>query len=540
MVFSSNIFLFLFLPAVLVLYFFSPKSCRNYLLLIASLFFYAWGEMQYIFVLIVSIVANYFFGISVGRHRSENKTENSPKASTNTPKTFRSLIYFSIFRGHWPRHTLVGTHMPKQVLVRFKWLRHITILFAIIFNLLLLGYFKYANFLVDNLNDFLVIFSADLKISINKVHLPIGISFFTFHSISYIIDIYRGKVKPQKNIFDLALYISLFPQLVAGPIVRYNTVNKQLDVKKRRHHPLFVAYGIRRFIIGLGKKIIIANPLGEIADHIFLLPSDQISSHLAWIGIVCYTLQIFFDFSGYSDMAIGLARVFGFKFLENFNYPYISKSIKEFWRRWHISLSSWFRDYLYIPLGGNRCSLARQYFNLVLVFFLCGFWHGSSWNFIIWGLFHGVFLVLERTKFGEIIERQKVISHFYSLLVVMIGWVFFRSANLPYAIAYLKAMFVNFDFSEPMPSDIALLVSGHFNLAALTIALLISTPIFSRLPSSQRTLGSRPISRYPFLSTNSHKILTSYLQDFWLIAVLILAIIRLAAGTHNPFIYFQF
>jgi alginate O-acetyltransferase complex protein AlgI len=470
-----------------VLYLFSPRNFRNYLLLIASLFFYAWGEMQYIFVLLVSIIANYFFGILIG---SSNQGEK--KLITKNAALFG----------------------------------------AVTINLVLLGYFKYANFFVDNLNGFLALFSSDLKISIDKVHLPIGISFFTFHSISYIVDIYRGKVVPQKNIFDLALYISLFPQLVAGPIVRYNTINKQLDVKKRRHHPLFVAYGIRRFIIGLGKKVIIANPLGEIADNIFALPADQLSSNLAWIGIICYSLQIFFDFSGYSDMAIGLARIFGFKFLENFNYPYIAKSIREFWQRWHISLSSWFRDYLYIPLGGNRCSVPRQYFNLVLVFLLCGFWHGASWNFIFWGLFHGCFLVLERTKFGAIIAGQKVISHFYALLVVMVGWVFFRSADLPYSIAYLKAMFVNFNFPA-LPSNIATLVHGHFNLSAFAIALLLSMPIFSRH-------GKLFLFHKFCFKSNSAKIWVSLLKDSWLIAIFILAIIRLAAGTHNPFIYFQF
>ncbi len=485
MIFSSNIFLFLFLPAVLATYLFSPKNLRNYILLIASLFFYAWGEMQYIFVLLISIFANYFFGIAIGNHQKNQVNQG------------------------------FGIHKIKFILF-----------IAIASNLLLLGYFKYANFLANNLNDALALFFADLKITLGPVHLPIGISFFTFHSISYVVDIYRGKVRPQKNIFDLALYISLFPQLVAGPIVRYNTINKQLDVKKRRHHPLFVAYGIRRFIIGLAKKVIIANPLGEIADHIFALPADQISFSLAWIGVVCYSLQIFFDFSGYSDMAIGIARIFGFKFLENFNYPYISRSIKEFWRRWHISLSSWFRDYLYIPLGGNRCSLYRQYFNLVLVFFLCGFWHGSSWNFIIWGLFHGFFLVLERTKFGEFIEGekiwQKIISHIYALSVLMVGWVFFRSSNLPYAIAYLKAMFINFDFFQTIPGDINILIFSNFNWLVFAIAVLISTPVFAC---------------FKFTKNNS---LLNYGRDIWLIFILIASILRLAAGTHNPFIYFQF
>ncbi len=517
MVFSSNIFLFLFLPAVLITYFFSPKNFRNYLLLIASLFFYAWGEMQYIFVLIISIIANYFFGILI----HQNCDEASP--------TLQSEV--------------LNKKMDCRNSLAMK--GRVVLFCSIPFNLVLLGYFKYANFLVDNLNDALAIFSS-FKITIDKVHLPIGISFFTFHSISYIIDIYRGKVKPQKNIFDLALYISLFPQLVAGPIVRYNTINKQLDVKKRRHHPLFVAYGIRRFIIGLGKKVIIANPLGEIADHIFALPADQLSFSLAWIGVACYTLQIFFDFSGYSDMAIGMARIFGFKFLENFNYPYISRSIKEFWRRWHISLSSWFRDYLYIPLGGNRCSVNRQYFNLILVFFLCGFWHGASWNFIIWGLFHGVFLVLERTKFGDFLEKIKWVGHLYVLLIVMVGWVFFRSPDLPYAIAYLQAMFTGFNLSQSMPSDISILVFSNFNWAVFVIAVLISMPIFARRLSFSHRRESSFFSNIldSCLRGNESgaciKLIISNFRDLFLISILILTIIRLAAGTHNPFIYFQF
>jgi alginate O-acetyltransferase complex protein AlgI len=512
MVFSSNIFLFLFLPAVLISYFFAPKNFRNYLLLIASLIFYSWGETQYIFLLIISIIGNYFFGIAVERNRDVMQDSDVVIQKNGLFIT------------------------PK-----------VALFFAIVFNLLILGYFKYANFIVENLNYLLALFSA-YKIDLGKVSLPIGISFFTFHSISYIVDIYRGKVNAQKNIFDLALYISLFPQLVAGPIVRYNTIARQLNVKKRRHHPLFIAYGIRRFIIGLGKKVIIANPLGEIADNIFALPADQISFSLAWIGIICYTLQIFFDFSGYSDMAIGLARIFGFRFLENFNYPYISKSIKEFWRRWHISLSSWFRDYLYIPLGGNKCSAARQYFNLILVFFLCGFWHGASWNFIIWGLFHGFFLVLERvfagvprfssTRLMQIIYN--FIAHFYVLLVIMVGWVFFRSPDLSYSISYLSSMFSNFNFSANLPSDIAALIFNNFNLSIFVVAIIISMPVFAR----NRRLKNpfvvvRDFSQFIKLPPKLRVVAIS-IKDIWLICILILAIVRLAAGTHNPFIYFQF
>ena len=474
MIFSSSIFLFLFLPTILVFYFLSPKKIKNLVLLIASLFFYAWGEMQYIWVLLISIIGNYFFGILIGKFLDEKKSINLK----------------------------------------------LVISAAIIFNLSLLGYYKYANFLIDNLNHLL-----NLGIIYHKVHLPIGISFFTFHSISYIVDIYRKKVVPQKNIFDLALYISLFPQLVAGPIVRYNAIVNYLDGSKRRHNWFIAAYGIRRFIIGLGKKVILANPLGEIADAVFALPVNDISTSLAWMGIFCYSLQIFYDFSGYSDMAIGLARIFGFKFTENFNYPYISRSIKEFWRRWHISLSTWFRDYLYIPLGGNKCGIYRQYFNLILVFFLCGFWHGASWSFVVWGLFHGSFLVLERTKFGDLIQKLPgAMGNFYAILVVTLSWVFFRSPDLTYAVSYLHSMFGGAEVAT-ISGEIGKLINSHFNKMIMVIAILMIAPV--------STIITKKLSLKKL-------IIFSYLRDFWLIFVLIVILIRLAAGTHNPFIYFQF
>jgi alginate O-acetyltransferase complex protein AlgI len=463
MVFSSNIFLFAFLPLTALFYFLLPgKNVKNALLLLASLFFYAWGEFHYVVLLLISILVNYAFGIFI---------EKSP----------RKLLMISI---------------------------------AVFINLALLCYFKYSNFLVENLNSLL-----SLNIENKKIHLPIGISFFTFHAISYLVDIYRGKCHSQKNIFSLALYISFFPQLVAGPIVRYNFVERYLGA--RHHNFFFAAYGIRRFIIGLGKKVIIANPLGEIADVIFNSPVADVSQTVAWIGIVCYSLQIYFDFSGYSDMAVGLARIFGFKFPENFNYPYVSRSIKEFWRRWHMSLSAWFRDYVYIPLGGNRVALSRQYFNLVLVFFLCGLWHGASWNFIIWGMFHGVFLVLERVIPSFNVPR--ILQNFYAIFVVMIGWVFFRSYDLTQSISYLQTMFLGNEVTA-ISNEVLRLLNSHFALLSLALAALGFSPLIKNFCLK-------------LMRKNKNFILVF---DVILVIIFLFALLRLSAATHNPFIYFQF
>ncbi|MBM5782709.1 MAG: MBOAT family protein [Pelagibacterales bacterium] len=503
MVFSSNIFLFAFLPLVMISYFLLPeklvgKNYKNSLLLVASLFFYAWGEMHYLWLLMLSIIGNYAFGIAI-------------------EKVFTSFGFKS--------------QNDKKVLSKT------IIILAVIFNLVLLCYFKYANFLAENIN---LIFG--LEIANKKINLPIGISFFTFHAISYLVDIYRGKCKAQKNIFDLSLYIAFFPQLIAGPIVRYNFVEKYLT--KRRHNSFFIAYGVRRFVIGFIKKVLIANPLGEVADVVFSSPTSDLNSPIAWIGIICYTLQIYFDFSGYSDMAVGLARIFGFKFPENFNYPYISKSIKEFWRRWHMSLSAWFRDYVYIPLGGNRVSQARQYFNLVIVFFLCGLWHGSSWNFIVWGLFHGLFLVLERLlegyNFSVIFGRKqrlpsqqlgfstlgilKIISgYIYTILVIIVGWVFFRSSDLSYSVNFLQVMFSN-SYEVNFSSDLLRLLNSHIIWASFTAAIL----------------GFSPFVRNCCLKLiRKNKIFVLFF-DIVLILLFVAAIIQLSATTHNPFIYFQF
>ncbi|MDZ7841344.1 MAG: MBOAT family protein [Gammaproteobacteria bacterium] len=390
MVFSSPVFLFLFLPAILAGYFLLPTlAARNLLLLAGSLFFYAWGEVHYVLILLASIAVNTYIGVRISR--SEGATR--------------------------------GWNLAAGLAV----------------NLGLLGYFKYANFVVDNLNALLG-WSGTASVDYGAVHLPLGISFFTFQAISYIVDVYRRDAAVQENFLDVALYISLFPQLIAGPIVRYGFIARQLTERTAGLDD--VAAGARRFTIGLAKKVLIANTAGEAADEIFAHDPDQLDPALAWLGVLCYGIQIYFDFSGYSDMAIGLGRMFGFRFPENFRTPYAARSLREFWRRWHISLSTWFRDYVYIPLGGSRVRPVRVRLNLLLVFFLTGLWHGASWNFVVWGFFHGGFLALERTRWGTILERlPRVLQHLYLLLVVGVAWVFFRAADLDHALGYLSAMF---------------------------------------------------------------------------------------------------
>ncbi len=471
MVFSSPIFLFAFLPLVLLLYYAAPGGLRNALLLAASLFFYAWGEVAYVLVMLASIAANYLAGLAIGaaRHR---------------------------------RAALIA---------------------GIAGNLALLGAFKYAGFFVENLNAALPALGIG-ALPVPQLHLPLGISFFTFQAMSYLVDVYRGEAPVQRSPWRVALYIALFPQLIAGPIVRYHDVAGQLA--SRRHDLDGFAYGVERFIYGLGKKLLIANPLGEVADAAFGVPAGELGTTLAWIGVVAYTLQIYFDFSGYSDMAIGLGRMFGFRFLENFDYPYVSQSIREFWRRWHISLSTWFRDYLYIPLGGNRISPVRTYLNLVVVFLLCGLWHGASWNFVVWGALHGAFLALERAGLERRLGRlSRALRHAYVLAVVMVGWVFFRADDLPAALRYLGAM----AGIGAAPGDLhpwPFYVS-HEALWALVAGIVLSTPIYRVLRGREAALRAVPAVAWSFgLAVPA--------------LVLGLSVLKLAAGSYNPFIYFRF
>jgi len=471
LVFSSTVFLFLFLPLVLALYFITPHRLRNGLLLIASLVFYAWGEGYFVFLMLVSIAINTVCGLIIEKRRM---------------------------------------HGAKPALVA-----------AIVLNLALLISFKYANFLIDNLNLLLAAISLPL-VQLDPVHLPIGISFFTFQAMSYVIDVYRGEARAQANPVNSSLYIALFPQLIAGPIVRYHDIARQLQ-DRSVNLELFTS-GVGLFIIGLGKKMLIANPMGEVADQVFALPPGELSTALAWAGVVCYGLQIYFDFSGYSDMAIGLGRMFGFEFKINFFYPYVAMSFRDFWRRWHISLSRWFRDYLYIPLGGNRKSRARTYFNLLVVFFLCGLWHGASWNFVIWGLLHGGFLVLERTAFGRWLENcWRPLRHAYLISGVLLAWVFFRSEGLDQATGYIAAMFG--DGADGVRHPLALYLTSDKWLV-LAAGIAGSTPWLPWLKqrAAERTLPSPVQAAIVAL----------------LLCIVVASAMQLAAGTHNPFIYFRF
>jgi alginate O-acetyltransferase complex protein AlgI len=484
MLFSSNVFLYLFLPITLGLYFVTPRPLRNGLLLFTSLFFYAWGEKLYILILLASITLNYAMGLIIHRVRR-------------------------------PRSADLAVGL------------------AVLANLGLLGVFKYANFFVDNLN-LVLDHLGQAPVHIDRVRLPIGISFFTFHALSYVIDVYRREVPALKNPVDFALYISFFPQSIAGPIVRYNDVAAQL--KQRTITVEGFAEGIRRFIMGLAKKMIIANTLAFPADAIFGLPTEELTWSVAWLGVICFTLQIYFDFSGYSDMAIGLAKMFGFQFKENFRYPYIAQSITEFWRRWHISLSTWYRDYLYIPLGGNRRGAARTYLNLVVVFFLCGLWHGANWAFIFWGLFHGVFLVIERMGVGKVLEESwRPIRHGYALLVVMVGWVFFKATTLTAALDYLAAM-AGFGHGLGIRYSPGIYLNADVVLVLVT-AVVASLPVLPFLKGLQDRMADEHGSVWRTWFVEPVMAFTPVVA---LLLLLLVSAMLLAGSTYNPFIYFRF
>lgn len=473
MLFSSLVFLFIFLPAVIFLYYISGKKLRNLVLLIFSLFFYAYGEPKYLLVMLASIAANYFLGLFVDKYRDEEKK-------------------------------------AKFILT-----------LAVVINLSIIGYYKYTNFLIQNAN---MIFKTSLPFM--KIVMPIGISFFTFQGLSYVIDIYRGHGKVQKNPLNVALYISLFPQLIAGPIVRYETVAEQIN--DRKESIAAFSYGIERFILGLSKKVLIANSVGLIADEIFSTQISDLSVVLAWIGILAYTAQIYFDFSGYSDMAIGLGRMFGFEFLENFNYPYISRSITEFWRRWHISLSTWFRDYVYIPLGGNRVSNAKFLRNIFIVWFLTGLWHGAAWNFIAWGVYYGCLLIIEKLFIGKYIEKLwNPLQHIYTMFFVVLGWLFFRSDTLSYAIQYLTVMMGIRGQSILNSQALYYLFEYKFELI---IAFFASFPIY---PLIQHRIKNISVDWVRNLTIN-------YVKPLVLIGLLLMCIMYLVNSTFNPFIYFRF
>lgn len=483
MVFSSIIFLLLFLPVTLVLYYLVGKPFRNFALLVASLLFYAWGEGEYLLLMLVSIGMNYLVGMLLDR--------------AATPLLRR-------------RYLIVG----------------------LVLNLLMFGFFKYANLLVSTFASLIPgLESTDIFAA--PVHLPIGISFFTFQAMSYIIDVYRNETKAQNNPFHLGLYISSFPQLIAGPIVRYNQVADQII--SRRHSVKLFASGVERFIYGLSKKVLIANPMAAMADRIFAADYTQLSPELAWLGLICYMLQIYFDFSGYSDMAIGLGRMFGFNFPENFNYPYISRSIQEFWRRWHISLSGWFRDYLYFPMGGNRGTSAQTYRNLFTVFILCGLWHGASWNYLLWGLYHGVFLALERKVLKNWLSRcSRATGHLYFTFVLLNSWVLFRIEDLAAEVDYLKALYFMSDITDPSVNIGIQIEIDMFFVFILILGFVFSMPVFQYV---KQLLAPR--FDWSGLGTGVEAALraTKYAGLFCLLYV---SLSFLTVNSYNPFIYFRF
>jgi alginate O-acetyltransferase complex protein AlgI len=477
MVFSSLVFIFLFLPITLALYWVVPNRRRNLILFAASCFFYSWGAPKFIFVLLGSSAVDY----------------------------------------------LLGHRICRQGLAAGD--RKILLAAGLAVNISLLLYFKYANFFVDQVNSVLAV-TGGQSVAWTRVALPIGISFFTFQKISYLVDVYRGTARPASSFLSYALYVSLFPQLIAGPIIRYHDVATQLQ--SRRHTSEKMYSGICRFCLGLGKKILIANTLGEVADSVFALPSSELTTTAAWLGAFCYSFQIYYDFSGYSDMAIGLGRMFGFEYLENFNQPYLAKNFTEFWRRWHISLSNWMREYLYIPLGGNRKGGGRMFVNLWIVFLLSGFWHGASWNFIAWGAFHGFFLSLDklRSRYRYLtLPGPVAISVTFTLLAV--SWVLFRSENLGAAWLFIQRM-----FAGPGEMSSVMTLDTLINTRQLVILLLgiccsflpIPSPLSVLTAGQWRRQGAGPVIALGIGS----------------LAIFVVSVSMLSTSSFNPFIYFRF
>ena len=464
MVFSSLTFLFIYFPITLMVMKLSPLKYRNFCLLVLSLLFYSYGEPKYIIIMLVSCIVDYFNGYMVDKYRDN-----------------------------------------KRIAKRF-------VIFSIVFNLGLLGFFKYYDFLVSILNSIGINIFSPLNIS-----LPIGISFYTFQTMSYPIDVYRNDAKVQKNLVNFSCYVTMFFQLIAGPIVRYKDIAAQLDHRIENENGFY--NGIKRFVCGLAKKVILANNMGLIFEQINSLNNENISLLLAWLGIICFALQIYFDFSGYSDMAIGLASMFGFDLLENFNYPYIASSITDFWRRWHISLSSWFRDYVYIPLGGNRKGLYRQCINIMIVWLLTGLWHGASFNFILWGLYYGLILIFEKVIGLKILKRiPAVFRHIYALILILIGWVIFNFTDFDMMINYFKLMFYN-----PVIIDNISLYFIRDNIILIIISIIACLPVrLSRLN--------------PFVINKKFE----YLMPLIILGTLIICVAFICESSYNPFLYFRF
>ena len=464
MVFSSLTFLFLYLPLTLLVYFLSPLRWRNFVLLVVSLLFYGWGEPVYIVIMFLSIIIDYTHGLLVEKFRSDDK--------------------------------------------KARWF----VAQSVIFNLALLGFFKYWDFIAANLS---LIPGIDLPQL--GIPLPIGISFYTFQTMSYTIDVYRKDAPVQRNMVDFGAFVTMFPQLIAGPIVQYKTV--AADLRHRLHTSENFALGARRFCVGLAKKVLLANNIGKLWDTILALPARELTTAGAWLGVAAFAFQLYFDFSGYSDMAVGLGRMLGFEFMRNFNYPYIAKSVTEFWRRWHISLGTWFREYLYIPLGGNRVSKPRLFFNLLVVWAATGIWHGASWNFLIWGLYFAVLLILEKAFLGKLLQKlPAALQHLYTLFLVLVSWAIFAVEDFGHMGAYLKAMF---GLGGGLTNDN---VSYYFFsfLPMLIIAAVASTPLAAKL---WKRLPEKPrLALLPILLLAGLVFSTAYLVD----------------ATYNPFLYFRF
>ena len=466
MVFSSIVFLYIFLPIMLLLYFIVPSKFKNAIMILASLVFFAWGEIRYIFIMLVLAVMDFICGKKITKYQNQKK------------KKFFFLMV------------------------------------NVVVNLSILFFFKYADFIITNINQL-----TGLEIPLLNIPLPIGVSFNTFQSLSYIIDVYRGTVKCEKSFYNYLTYTTLFPQIIAGPIVRYETVDEELETKNISLDNF--SRGMKRFIIGLGKKVLIANNVGELWNVVETGNYLELSSGFAWLSIIAFAFQIYFDFSGYSDMAIGLAQIFGMKFDENFNYPYISKSITEFWRRWHITLSSWFKDYVYIPLGGNRRGFAIQIRNILIVWFLTGIWHGASWNFVLWGLYFGVILILEKLFLLKLLEKlPKIIRHLYFIVLILVGWVIFAFEDLKQVGKFIKSMFTT---SNIINSE-TLYYLQNYGLILL-IAAICSVPVWKKLKEKLDKKDSTIIE---------------IITNLGYVAILILSTASLVTNSFNPFLYFRF
>ncbi len=470
MLFSSITFLFVFLPVTLAVYYLAAPQMRNLVMLAASLFFYAWGEPVYIILMLLSILMNYFCGLDIAGR------QGSPRLAR------RSMIA------------------------------------AVVLNLLVLAFFKYYGLVMETMNR-----AFPVEIPYRVLSLPIGISFYTFQALSYVIDVYRGEVKAQKNFIHFATYICMFPQLIAGPIVRYIDIEEQL--KQRSFSIVKFGRGAMFFMRGLAKKVVIANSIGEVYDQVLQMQAGTVSVLTAWIGCIAYAFQIYFDFSGYSDMAIGLGKMFGFEFRRNFHYPYISKSITEFWRRWHISLSTWFREYVYIPLGGNRCSGQRNMLNLMIVWALTGFWHGAEWNFLFWGLYYGLLLILEKYVWGSLVDRLPgVLQHIYALLLVLIGWVFFFSPDLGSAQSYIGMMF-GLGASGLADRQAVFLLTTHWLLFLLCI-----------LGSSSMGWSLLRAVTESYKKGRTQRVMSCVVY----LGMFLVCVAFLVTETFNPFLYFRF